>query len=93
MIEILFFMRWFCVVSFILAFIFYIYSWYLYCIKNKLVSDVWNFFFRINQLNPVLNEVIFKGRNNHQYEVKRVKIMFWLVPILLCLTIWSIAYF
>ncbi len=92
MIEILFLIRWFCVMSFILAFIFYLYSWYRYCTKNKLVIDIWNFFAQINQLNSVLNEVIFKGKNSHQYEAKRVKIMFWLMPILLCLTIWSIAY-
>lgn len=63
---IFFLILWF--ISFI--FLFYYLYLYLYYIKNKIAFDFWNFYSKNLTYGKVLNEIVFKGLNRNQYEVK-----------------------
>lgn len=87
---IFFLISWF--ISFIFLF-YYLYLYlYLYYIKNKMAFDFWNFYSKNLTYGKILNEIVFKGLNRNQYEVKAIKVLYVLVPLFMCLTIWSGAY-
>lgn len=77
------------VITFIYLFI-YLYKYY---IRNNLAFDFWNFYSKNITYGKVLNEIVFRGKNSNQPEVKIIKILYVLIPIFLCLTIWSGAYY
>ena len=54
-------------------FIFLFYYLYLYYIKNKIAFDFWNFYSKNLTYGKVLNEIVFKGLNRNEYEVKAIK--------------------
>ena len=81
----------FFLISWFISFIFLFY--YLYYIKNKIAFDFWNFYSKNLTYGKVLNEIVFKGLNRNQYEVKAIKVLYVLVPLFMCLTIWSGAYY
>ena len=81
----------FFLISWFISFIFLFY--YLYYIKNKIAFGFWNFYSKNLTYGKVLNEIVFKGLNRNQYEVKAIKVLYVLVPLFMCLTIWSGAYY
>ena len=83
----------FFLISWFISFIFLFYYLYLYYIKNKIAFDFWNFYSKNLTYGKVLNEIVFKGLNRNQYEVKAIKVLYVLVPLFMCLTIWSGAYY
>jgi hypothetical protein len=77
----------------ILSFLSLFYYLYKYYINNKLAFDFWNFYSKNLTFGKVLNELVFKGLNKEQYEVKVIKMLYVAIPIFLCLTIWTGAYY
>ena len=83
----------FFLISWFISFIFLFYYLYLYYIKNKIAFDFWNFYSKNLTYGKVLNEIVFKGLNRNQYEVKAIKLTkiikhakrnFWLNDICTC---------
>ncbi|QHI09758.1 hypothetical protein EA769_08315 [Acinetobacter haemolyticus] len=91
--EILFYLRWIVVFLFICTFILMIYLLYRYYICNNLASDVWNFFSKSNSFNGVMRDIVFRKKNNNQKISKLIILVYWLVGLFLCLSIWSVGYY
>lgn len=76
------------VFSLIFTQIFFIFNLYQYYMRNNYAYDVWNFFSKSMGYNKVVNEIVYNKKNNHQIEARLVKYCYWLVGLLLSLTIW-----